>query len=314
MSFEEFLGSISTEVQGALGKESIVKMMCDHEDWILQIQIPETATIESYNISELYDMLSDEDVETDEFVDRAVDYILSDLDDMIDDDKESLEVASELINDYEYAKNYLYIHIVPNSDIQKIREEVDCHFPYTTFLDLSVIYMVAFPMAVANRDNDHGMIVSEDLLDMWGITILQLHEDAVKNAALIKPTACDLLMYFNDGRCIYGLTNASVRCGLSCMLYPGYFRTVSDQKMHGGDMYIVPFHVDGVMIFPCDDMTLDEVKAYMDGVYAIIEGEQADFHRLFNRIYKYDALTDRIEFADDTNGEGNRKFGKIDLC
>ena len=168
---------------------------------------------------------------------------------------------SQIMN-YEVMKHSLITQLIPVAG----NEDMLANIPHKQIEDLALVYRFS-----VGRD-EHGqstILVKNDMLDRYGITAEQLHEDAMMSAPQIEAPSMKTLFettaeimgedFFElmgevepamPG--IYVCTNESKHHGASVLMYPNFMDEVADKL--GGDFYIIPSSIHETLLFPAKDV------------------------------------------------------------
>lgn len=204
------------------------------------------------------------------------------------------EFNVDWIQDYEQVKNHLFIR-VSNAEknaelLEKVPHELKDDLAITCHLEIS---------------NEYGSlmstIVSNQMLEMYGISEDQLLEDAIENSMrIMPPTIRDIRDVIGEysgetpakgGMPVYVISNKTCLNGASAMFYPNVLEYASEKM--GGDLLIAPSSIHEVIVFPASDDTnigqLEETVRFINHTQ-VQEGDQLGDH-----LYKYDARTHSLE-------------------
>ena len=209
---------------------------------------------------------------------------------------------SQIMN-YEVMKHSLITQLIPVTG----NEDMLANIPHKQIEDLALVYRFS-----VGRD-EHGqstILVKNDMLDRYGITAEQLHEDAMMSAPQIEEPSMKTLFettveimgedFFElmgevepamPG--VYVCTNESKHHGASVLMYPDFMDEVADKL--GGDFYIIPSSIHETLLFPAKD-----VENYHDleaMVREVNETQVAPEERLSDNVYHYDAEAKVFELA-----------------
>lgn len=166
-------------------------------------------------------------------------------------------------------------------------------------LDLSVIYMIR--LRVGGDQYPIAVRVTEPLFDMWGISLEELHQTALKNlekdkvrfvelesvmkATLlgIEPPEAETL---EEGK-VYILSNSVQYYGVSMILNQEYLRKISG----GRSMYILPCTVhEVVLVLDAEQLDMESMNEMAQDANDELEEEE----RFQNHAYYYDGETGEI--------------------
>lgn len=209
----------------------------------------------------------------------------------------------EMVTDYEQVKNKLVMRLInteANSDYLRDKRKASIEME-----DLSIIFAVR--VLVENGVSD--LVVTDDLLSYWGVTLEEVYEQAIQNceSAPVKFTNITSEL-FNLPECdiedieldaypvpLFILTNPQNTKGAGTVLNPFVMKRIVDK--FGEDLRILPSSTEEVLILPNDDEgpSIEELAAM---VASINETNVAPEDRLSDNIYKYDMDTNRLVLAN----------------
>lgn len=202
------------------------------------------------------------------------------------------------LRDYDSMKQHLQIQMVSTMD----NLDMLAHIPHFQMADMSGVYRFVL-------GNDMTVLVTNQMLEDYGIRESQLQHDALSNApkafpAEIKPLATVLAGMLGDeemmtedpepdSSTLYVASIPGMSYGAGVIAYPTFMEQAA-QKM-GGDFYILPSSVHEVLLLP-DDGHVDyrELTAM---VTEINRTQVAPDDRLTNNVYRYDARERIFEMA-----------------
>ncbi len=200
----------------------------------------------------------------------------------------------KIITDYEKVKEGLLITLV---GIKGNEEMLENH-PHRVIEDMAVTYRImgdVFGMA------DGSVPVSNGLLEKWGITEEQLHEDAVQNSVKNFPAEFRGLFECLGGLC-EGMSaseeayvaNTMYNYGASVILYPGFLEGIAER--FNTDLIILPSSIHDCIIIPCNE---EKVKKGATPLLKMVKEINA------TQVAPEDRLTDNVYFYD----RESKKFG-----
>ncbi len=207
-------------------------------------------------------------------------------------------------------------------DFDKVRDHIQCRLinaeynqeylanrPYTMVEDLAVIYTVDL------GSNEHGHMstcITNELLNMYGITKEELHAVAMENLAnthMQFKTMQEVLMgmmginrddpsmsdmFFDGGPTMYVLTNDEKLFGATAVLDPATMESISERL--GGDLIVIPSSLHELIILPAD-AGMD--KETLESMIQDVNATQVDaVDKLSDRLYMYDSVEHELVLAD----------------
>ena len=196
------------------------------------------------------------------------------------------------ITEYENVKNNLLMQVVPVEANKEMLEGI----PHKTVGDIAVVYRIDL--------QDATTLVTNQLLEEYGITAEQLHADAVTaqiaNHPPVLKNMSEIMAEMSGG--MFDMPEspmwvASIEGGMngaSVTQIPGFLEESAERL--GGDFFVLPSSVHEVLFIP-DDGSFErtELENMVRGVNAH-EVSEADF--LSNSVYHYDSAERIFEKAE----------------
>lgn len=155
-------------------------------------------------------------------------------------------------------------------------------------------------------DGMGSTLVTNSLLEQYGITAEQLHEDAMKNSqemmpVKIAPMATLLSGVPEEEAMLDGqlpmmvITNQELMFGASAMFYPEAMDQLAEKM--GGDYFILPSSVHEIIAIPNDSNS--NVQDLEQMVHEINSTQVEPKAQLSDRVYHYDARKRIFELAEN---------------
>lgn len=213
----------------------------------------------------------------------------------------SPEIPTGWLSDYDQVKNHLFIRV---SDAKE-NEAFLAMSPHKEVDGLAISYHIAF-------EGLHGIEastpVSLKMMEMYGVTVEQLHADALESSQRLYPVQFSSLaevmqkmmgveadmMPPQEGPQLMVLTNLQGMHGASSLFYPGQLDEIAQQM--GSDFFVLPSSVHETLIL-ADDGTADLDSLQMM-VQEINRTTVAPADRLSDFVYHYDAQDHVLEKAE----------------
>lgn len=240
----------------------------------------------------------------DEIVSNIADAYIENIEPVVN---KEFQAQLEDLGNYEIVKDYIFPKLV-NREKNSIRLQ---NVPYTQMEDLAVTYNVKI---TGDSDSISSLLITNSMLNTYGLTIEELHEKAVENMERLSPAVCISLMdaaeaVIADGLSereglsdeevrehageiisisgieMYCLTNRFKINGAASIISENVQRMVADQV--GGDYYVLPSSVHEVIIVP-KRMNISPRKL-TDMVNAVNAKLVLEDEYLSDNIYQYDA-------------------------
>ena len=206
--------------------------------------------------------------------------------------------VSDLTN-YEEMKSKLAMEVVSAERNAKMLQNV----PHEQMEDIAVVYRLVLD---SSKDASSTVLVTNDLMDKFGITHEQLHDDAMKNAPLIRPAEIkgmeETLNEMQGGPALEPdpdeiLFVAGVpdqNHGAAVIAYPNFFEDAAEKL--GGDYFIIPSSIHEVLLVKdTGEMNARDLASMIREVNAT---EVAPEDVLTDHAYHYDSKEHIFESAD----------------
>jgi hypothetical protein len=206
--------------------------------------------------------------------------------------------VSDLTN-YAEMKNKLAMEVVSAERNAKMLQNV----PHEQMEDIAVVYRLVLN---SSKGASNTVLVTNDLMDKFGITHEQLHDDAMKNAPLIRPAEIkgmeETLNEMQGGPAlepdpdeilfVAGVPDQSH--GAAVIAYPNFFEDAAEKL--GGDYFIIPSSIHEVLLVKdTGEMNSRDLAAMIKEVNAT---EVAPEDVLTDHAYHYDSKEHIFESAD----------------
>ena len=206
--------------------------------------------------------------------------------------------VSDLTN-YAEMKNRLAMEVVSAERNARMLQNV----PHEQMEDIAVVYRLVLN---SSKGASSTVLVTNDLMDKFGITHEQLHDDAMKNAPLIRPAEIkgmeETLNEMQGGPAlepdpdeilfVAGVPDQSH--GAAVIAYPNFFEDAAEKL--GGDYFIIPSSIHEVLLVKdTGEMNSRDLAAMIKEVNAT---EVAPEDVLTDHAYHYDSKEHIFESAD----------------
>lgn len=308
MSFDEFAKKVVEEIKNYLPEwyENATVEVTDFQKLNdsytgLKISLPDSNVTPCFNLEAAYENYCDG---------ADLNMLLEKMADAFVIPNPQIDMKSFL--DYESIKDKLFVRV---SNAEK-NKDVLAEFPHTMMDDLAITYHI-----LVQKDNEGiaSTPVNMVLLETYGISVEQLHEDAMNNAPQIMPVMMESVgkviekemrremekcgaseqeieMMLSECQMDGGLivvTNDVKSNGASAIFYPDMMDECAEK--FGGDFYIIPSSTDEVLILPDNgEMSISEINAMIQEVNVTQVNENM---RLGDEAYHYDASEQIFEKA-----------------
>ena len=225
-----------------------------------------------------------------------------------------IQVDLKAIFNYEDVKDKLFIRVSSAEANKEVLENA----PHQLKEDLAITYHVA-----VGKDHDglSSMFIKNDLLEQYGISVEQLHEDAMKSSPRVMAPEVssigalidemyqkNILMLTPDERemlqetlqessempTFFVVTNTERIDGAGVIFYPEFMDNMGE--LLGNDFFILPSSIHEMLVLP-DDGQVD-AEMLRDMVKEVNATQVAPAERLTNDVYHFDTKDHVFEKAD----------------
>lgn len=329
MNFEKFVEEVKAEIKDYLPEElknaeiDISKYEKLNESYVgMVIKTDEQNVFPTMNLNKFYEMYLDNE--------QDFDYVMQSMAEMLQEKPISVDLS--IFTDYEKAKDHLFIRV---SDAEKNNEYLE-GLPHRQVENLAITYHVA---AEISGDGIGSAPVTYKMMDMYGVTEEQLHEDALANSPKLFPAKVEALGEMMDkmmredlkksglgdeeidlmmnemgmGQMATPLTvvtNEQQMNGAAVLFYPGQMEKLGESLK--GDFFILPSSTHECLILPDDgEMTYQQLK---EMVMEINSTQVRPEERLADEVYHYDSKDKVFEKAGVFADRQKEKEQKMDMA
>ena len=285
MSFDEFLDAAKDRVQEALPDAKVtiqqVNKLQGESYTGIAVQPEGASAAVTFNVSPAF-----ERYQADESQEAAI------LNKIAADAKMAANAipvfALSEITDYETVKNNLVMQVVPVEPNKEMLENI----PHKTVEDIAVVYRVELP---GRADGSASTLVTNKLLEEYGVSADQLHADAVAaqlaNHPPVLKNMSEMMAEMSGGMFdmpespMWVATVEGGMNGASVTQLPDFLQEAADRL--GGDFFVLPSSVHEVLFIRDDgSFEREQLESMVQGVNAT-EVSEADF--LSDSVYHYDS-------------------------
>ena len=264
-------------------------------------------------ISKFYDAY-DEGMSVEEAVSRAVDLITQGF-------EEKPDINLDELSDYSVMKEKLAMEVVSAETNKEMLETI----PHKMMEDMAVVYRF-----VINSDEDgrSSILVTNQMLDNFGITAEELHADAMENAPQLKPVEIKgmtevlaELMGVEEAEMMgvgpvapedeqmYVASVPDKVHGAGVLAYENFMDMAAERA--GGDFFILPSSLHEVLIVPDNgNVKLEDLENMVREVNAT---QVAPQDKLTDSVYHYDSKEKIFELGEKFVERQNQKENAKDV-
>lgn len=321
MSFEEFAKEVAENIKSYLpewfdnAKVEVEQMNKLNESYLgLRVTVPDENIAPCLNLNGAY-RAYENGVSMDTIMERAAYTITTPVP----------EIDTKAFLDYEQVKDKLFVRV---SNYEK-NEDTLVNVPHERVEDLAITYHI---LVEAVDDGVGSVTIHNGLMEQYGITQEQLHQDALENSKKIMPPEIESMASILENNMrsemrkeglsedeidamiasvsadvgMYVVRNESHVNGASAIFYPDMMDEVAKQL--GGDFFIIPSSTDEVIVIPDDG---NASIPYMNAMVAEVNETQVEEHmRLGNEVYHYDAEDKVFEKASSHEERMKQKIAE----
>lgn len=270
----------------------------------LLVRKPDQIVVPTINMDSAYKVFTNEDVTIADVARQVANMIQN----------EPPKVTLDRLMEYESIKDQLFIRV----NNAEMNAEVLQTVPHTRYEDLALTYHI---VADIGGDSVASTIVTNNLLEQYGVTKEQLHEDAMKSSPNLFPARVEAMgevikrmmmddMFASgmdeemmnammmdmppvDDTPMTVVTNENSVNGAAVLFYPGQMDKIAEKLE--GDFFILPSSVHESLVIPDDgNFHYPELKAMVQEVNStqVLHAE-----RLSDEVYHYDSKDKVFEKA-----------------
>ena len=314
MDFETFKEEVRGDIEKALydrtGTEhsveihTVEKMNETYEALTIK---PENRDIGvNINANELYKAYSD-GMDYDRIIDGAVDKARDAL-------EHSPDFNIDAFKDYDKMKETLAMEVVSAERNAELLETV----PHKSMEDMAVVYRF---VVSADKGEVGSVLVTNKMLDQYGITPEQLHADAMKNAPEVRPMEikgmgevlaeqmgienAEMLGFAippEQDQMLVASVKGNVH-GAGVLAYEDFMEKASDRV--GGSFFILPSSIHEILIIP--DNGQFDLKSLENMVREVNATTVDPVDKLTDNVYHYDAQDKVFELGEKYVERQNQK-------
>lgn len=216
--------------------------------------------------------------------------------------------------DYDAMRDKLMVQVVPTAG----NEEMLATVPHVEQEDMSLVYRFVFS---TDERGTASTLITNQMLDSYGITAEQLHTDAMANApeqfpasvrsmqeVLAEMMGIEPEMMPSEPGGMYVATCNQGMNGAGCIFYPEFMDQAAEKL--GGDFFVLPSSVHEVILLPDNgDMSFHELENMVQEINAT---EVMPQDRLSDSVYHYDAEEHVFEKAESYDERQQAKKAEKD--
>lgn len=297
MDFNEFQNQILQEAKERMWGVQVeirpVEKLQGESYTGLSIQPNDSPVAATLNLDAVYNQMVDQGKTfqevADDLISHAVDVIV---------DMPKIDV-NDLTN-YDQMKNTLVVQVIPTDRNADMLADI----PHKNIEDMFLVYRMQIDQ---NETGTSSVLITNAMLENYGVTLDQLHQDAMDAAVINNPATfrsmqevlSDLmgmpadLMPPMDSPQMYVASVESSLNGAGVIAYPDFMNQVAEQV--GGDFFVLPSSVHEVLVIPDDgSMNRHDLELMVREVNA---SEVLPKDQLSDNVYHYDSQNQVFELA-----------------
>lgn len=203
-------------------------------------------------------------------------------------------------NNYESVKDYLSIQVVSTELSKDMLEKI----PHKEIEDLSIVYRLVIH---SDQNSSQSILITNNMLEGYGISAEQLHADAIKIAPEFQPAEVRSMVdvigdmmgdeFQGDTELLdinmYVASNPNRNMGAGIIAYPDFMEQAAE--MLNGDFYVLPSSIHEVLLIVDNgEMCTSELEKM---VREVNETMLSPEERLSDYVYHYDRKEKKFELA-----------------
>jgi len=215
----------------------------------------------------------------------------------------NIHVDVDAFRSWDTAKGLLYVSVVGDNANREFLENA----PHIDILDMSVVARLDLG---SSSVGSQSVIVSEKLLDHFGVSKEELFKAALENSQKIRPVTATSLagaigqaIIVSKGSAeeeplvpLTVVTNEFTQNGAVAALYPGFMEKMAEQL--GESFYVFPSSIHELLLLPEEAGTAAGLQGMKDLVASINAETVLPEDKLTDNVYHFDAEKKVFEFAD----------------
>ncbi|MCQ2511412.1 MAG: DUF5688 family protein, partial [Lachnospiraceae bacterium] len=297
MDFNEFQNQILQEAKDRMWGVQVeirpVEKLQGESYTGLSIQPNDSPMAATLNLDTVYNQMVDQGKSFQEVADDLITHAADIIVDM-----PKIDVND--ITNYDQMKNTLVVQVIPTDRNAEMLADI----PHKNIEDMSLVYRMQIDQ---NENGTSSVLITNAMLENYGVTVDQLHQDAMDAAVINNPATfrsmqevlSDLmgmpadLMPPMDGPQMYVASVENSLNGAGVIAYPDFMNQVAEQV--GGDFFVLPSSVHEVLVVP-DDGSIDrhDLESMVREVNA---SEVLPKDQLSDNVYHYDSQDQVFELA-----------------
>lgn len=297
MDFNEFQNQILQEAKDRMWGVQVeirpVEKLQGESYTGLSIQPNDSPMAATLNLDTVYNQMVDQGKSFQEVADDLISHAADIIVDM-----PKIDVND--ITNYDQMKNTLVVQVIPTDRNADMLADI----PHKNIEDMSLVYRMQIDQ---NENGTSSVLITNAMLENYGVTVDQLHQDAMDAAVINNPATfrsmqevlSDLmgmpadLMPPMDGPQMYVASVENSLNGAGVIAYPDFMNQVAEQV--GGDFFVLPSSVHEVLVIP-DDGSIDrhDLESMVREVNA---SEVLPKDQLSDNVYHYDSQDQVFELA-----------------
>ena len=235
----------------------------------------------------------------------------------------------EAVSDYDNVRDHIICKLINEEANRQFLEDK----PYTQVEDLAVVYQI---MMQQTEDGTATITINDSLMDRYGITLEELHEQALSNMDRLQPCSFKSMnemmievaaneisltqgLDMDEAReaasnmigdmpdTMYILTNESKVNGAAAVLNEDMMQKIHEQV---GDFFVLPSSVHETLIVP-KDAGMDRMQLEMM-VREVNEAEVSPQEKLSDHVYEYDAKEHELLRSDHAQERAKQRTQEKD--
>lgn len=206
-------------------------------------------------------------------------------------------------HDFEQVKSKVAYKLIHRGRNEKLLKEI----PFVPYLDLAIVF---YCLASTQEGQTGTILIREEHLSYWGISLEVLKQEAIKNTPVMLPELFQNIddfirqasgMSSSEGKenqektALYVLTNQLQCFGSAALLYPEVLKGIGEE--FNSSFYIIPSSIhECICVSIKEEVTIRELKDMLEHGNRT---EITELEFLSDQIYLYNRIEESLQIAEE---------------
>lgn len=237
------------------------------------------------NLTEMYELIRNE---------GASDRVINSTADRIAIEMKKVSSDLDILSDYGKIRTKLTMEMLETNRYRELLKNV----PHEGMEDLSVVYRIVLN---ESKESKRTVLVTDRLLERYGIAAERLKADAKENAPTFQPAVIRPMTEMlgiprkeGDKEVLYVASTENMNRGAGVLAYPGFLEEAANRLE--SDFFVLPSSIHEILLLV--DTGLLTAKELQNLVSSVNRNEVEPEDRLSNHAYHYDSKNHIFESAE----------------